>query len=59
MQQVKRDTGQFENRHSHKDSLSGSLEEECGLDVVDLKFSKDVVYLCLPNLLDHKAFLKS
>lgn len=58
MEQVRRDTGQFENKHSHKDSLSGSLEEECGLDVVNLRCSKDVVYPCQPNLFDHEPFLK-
>lgn len=59
MEQVNRDTGKLGDKHSHKDSLSGSLEEECGLDVVNLRCSKDVVYPCQPNLFDHQMFLQS
>lgn len=44
MEQVRRDIEQLRNEHSGKDRLSGSLEQRCGLDVVSLRCSKDVVY---------------
>ena len=46
MEQVRRDIQQLRNEHSGKDRLSGSLEQRCGLDVVNLRCLKDVVYLC-------------
>lgn len=46
IEQINRDTEQFGNKNSNKDRLSGSHEQGCGLDVIDLRCMKDVVYPC-------------